>query len=332
MGKDPLVSIILPVYNGEKYLKQSIESCLKQTYNNIELIIVNDCSTDKSLEIIEQYCENDSRVKLINNPTNKKLPASLNIGHRVARGEFATWTSDDNFYDFLAIETMVKTIRNKKVDVVYANYNLMENGVEKVVDLKDYGFLIFSNVIGACFLYRSKVYNKIEYDESLFLLEDYDFWLQCLTEFRFFHIQEVLYNYRIHESSLTESVKKDSKRKILFENNIRLVYSKFFYNLNLDEHYVDIFSRMHISPFLINEKSEIFSVRKYVSTCSNKLNLSKSVRSKMNIEVSKLQLKLLRSINNDLTIFDCIRFFITNALLIDFFQFKVWVKLCLNKK
>lgn len=332
MGKDPLVSIILPVYNGEKYLKQSIESCLNQTYKNIELIIVNDCSTDKSLEIIERYCVNDSRVKLVNNSINKKLPASLNIGHSFAKGEYLTWTSDDNFYDSMAIEVMLKTIRDKKVDIVYANYNLIGDDAEKVVNLKDYGFLIFSNVIGACFLYHSKVYKKNKYDESLFLVEDYDFWLQCLAEFRFYNIQEVLYNYRNHGESLTSSAKKDSKRKALFEKNIKLAYLKFFSRLNLGDTYASLFSRIHISPFSIKDKIEILNIKKHVATYSKRLNLSKTVRSKINKEVAKLQLKLLRSINNDLTILDCIRFFKMNASLFNFSLFKVWVKLCLNKK
>ena len=332
MGENPLVSIILPVYNGEKYLEQSIESCLSQTYSNIELIIVNDCSTDKSLEIIERYCVNDSRVRLVNNPINKKLPASLNIGHSFAKGAYLTWTSDDNFYNPRAIETMIEVIEARNVDIVYANYNLIDDDVEKVFNLKDYGFLIFSNVIGACFLYHSNVYNKNKYDESLFLVEDYDFWLQSLAEFRFYHIQEVLYNYRHHEESLTVSAKKDSKRKSLFEKNMKLVYSKFFSKLNLDESYVSLFSKMHISIFSIKDKREILSIKNYVNTCAKKINLSKTVSSKMNKEVSRLQLKLLRSINNDLTILDCMRFFKMNATFFDFSLFKVWVKLCLNKK
>ncbi|MFT5212615.1 MAG: glycosyltransferase involved in cell wall biosynthesis, partial [Patiriisocius sp.] len=95
---NPFVSIILPVYNGEKYLSKSIESCLNQTYRNIELIIVNDCSTDKTLEIVDGYLKLDSRIKVLTNSANKRLPASLNIGHLQAQGDYITWTSDDNLY------------------------------------------------------------------------------------------------------------------------------------------------------------------------------------------------------------------------------------------
>ena len=86
------------MYNGEQYLTQAIGSCLQQTYKNIELIIVNDCSTDATLSIAKSFADNDSRVKVITNEINKRLPASLNIGHNIAKGEFLTWTSDDNLY------------------------------------------------------------------------------------------------------------------------------------------------------------------------------------------------------------------------------------------
>ena len=71
----PLVSIVLPVYNGERYLKEAIESVLSQTYENIELIIVNDASTDNTAEIIREYVSKEGRIKVFNNDVNKQRPA-----------------------------------------------------------------------------------------------------------------------------------------------------------------------------------------------------------------------------------------------------------------
>ena len=73
----PEISIVLPTYNGEKYLKQSIESILGQTYTDWELIVVNDCSTDSTQEIIDFYRKKDTRIRTIFNYTNQKLPESL---------------------------------------------------------------------------------------------------------------------------------------------------------------------------------------------------------------------------------------------------------------
>ena len=77
-----MVSVIMPVYNGEKYLKQSIESVIQQTYKDWELIIVNDCSTDNSRNIMQSYADTDSRIRIVDNGSNLKLPRSLNAGFR----------------------------------------------------------------------------------------------------------------------------------------------------------------------------------------------------------------------------------------------------------
>ena len=116
-----MVSIVLPVYNGEKYLKEAIDSILSQTYRNIELVVVNDCSTDKSLCIIKEYMEKDDRVKLVNNETNQKLPKSLNIGFEHCRGDYYTWTSDDNIMKPNAINRMLEVMKKNK----FQHYNLI---------------------------------------------------------------------------------------------------------------------------------------------------------------------------------------------------------------
>ena len=105
------VSVVMPVYNGEKYLKQSIESVIQQSYKDWELIIVNDCSTDRSRDIMQSYVEVDSRIRIVDNSNNLKLPMSLNAGFREARGEYLTWTSDDNLYKVNALEELVILIR-----------------------------------------------------------------------------------------------------------------------------------------------------------------------------------------------------------------------------
>ena len=115
----PLVSIILPVYNGQKYLRQAMASCLGQTYKNIELIVVDDCSTDSTPEIVRSFT--DSRVRYIRNEQNQRLPRSLNIGFAQARGEFFTWTSDDNYYRPEAIGRMVEYLQTHQADFVYCD-------------------------------------------------------------------------------------------------------------------------------------------------------------------------------------------------------------------
>ena len=94
-----MISIILPTYNGEKYLSQAIESILSQTEQDWELILVNDCSTDRTGDICQAYTLKDPRIRVIHNEGNRKLPGSLNRGFREAHGDYLTWTSDDNLLD-----------------------------------------------------------------------------------------------------------------------------------------------------------------------------------------------------------------------------------------
>lgn len=206
MNKNNLVSIILPVYNGEKYLPLSIESCLNQTYTNLELIIVNDASTDNSLRIANEFASKDNRVKVISNEINQNLPASLNIGHKLARGNFITWTSHDNYYDLKAIEKMFSEIQATKADIIFADFEIIDSSNRRIgqCNYSSTSSLLLENTVRACFLYNSEVYERNGgYNKDLFKTEDYDFWLRASLHSKFIHLPEELYSYRSHSKSLT---------------------------------------------------------------------------------------------------------------------------------
>lgn len=219
-----MISVILPVFNGEKYLQQSIRSILEQTYENWELIIVNDCSTDNTEEIAQRYAKIDKRIRVINNLENKKLPASLNIGFSNAKGQYFTWTSDDNAYAKDAFEKLRKNLIDNNVDFVFSDY--------QVIDEEDYILynqvtgpveeLPYYNNVGACFLYKKEIQEHLKgYNVNKFLVEDYDFWLRVCWKYKMLHISESLYFYRIHAKSLTSERKKEvelAEIKLLEEN------------------------------------------------------------------------------------------------------------------
>ena len=205
----PEISIVLPVYNGAKYLRESIDSCLAQTFRNWELIIVNDCSTDDSSAIAEEYAAMDERIRVLHNETNLKLPASLNAGFRQAKGEYLTWTSDDNHYLPNALQRMIDFLRDKpEYQMVCAAYERM-GGVYIPLSCSP----LYGNPVGACFLYTRKVYETIgEYDTTRFLAEDYDYWLRIGKHFQMGLIEEVLYYYRDHPHSLTATRQANIRR------------------------------------------------------------------------------------------------------------------------
>lgn len=209
----PKISIILPVYNGEKYLKGSIKSVLNQTFQDFELIIIDDCSKDSSGAIARHYASSDSRVFYYRNDTNLKLPKSLNVGFSKARGEYWTWTSCDNLYLPEALSELSKTLdANSEVGLVYSSMHVIDEYGEKKDTLHagPAAHLIFRNVVGACFLYRRSIAEKIgAYDHALFLCEDYEYWLRISSISKIQPVSNCLYYYRRHSDSLSHQHEKE---------------------------------------------------------------------------------------------------------------------------
>ncbi len=203
----PKVSIVLPTYNGAKYIRQSIDSCLKQTYENIELIVVDDASSDDTPEIVRSY--KDVRLKYIRHEKNRGLPASLNTGFQEAPGEYLSWTSDDNYYAANAVEKMLNYLKNNDCQFVHCSYYRFYNDDQshsEIIKPPSGKSLKDVNIIGACFLYSKEVMQRVGlYDTDVFLAEDYDYWLRVSKEFSICHLDEALYFYRIHSQSLYES-------------------------------------------------------------------------------------------------------------------------------
>ncbi len=209
----PKISVILPVYNGEKYLKDAIESILNQTFQDFELIIINDCSQDSSEDIARYYTLLDSRVFYYRNDTNLKLPKSLNMGFSKARGHYWTWTSCDNIYLPDALKELNKALdADDEVSLVYSSIRIIDERGEKkeIINAGPPNYLIFRNVVGACFLYRRSIAEKVgSYDDSLFLCEDYEYWLRIASHSKIHPIMECLYEYRRHSNSLSHQNEKE---------------------------------------------------------------------------------------------------------------------------
>lgn len=204
----PLVSIILPTYKRAHVLPLAIRSVLGQTYPDWELIIVSDNSPDNTEVVVKSF--NDPRIRYFRNDTNLKLPRTLNRGFSLAKGDYLTWTSDDNMLAPDAIARMVDALTGGEADFVFADYyefadtDAVGNPLDiRHVHLPDAPDLAKGNAIGACFLYTRGVFDRVgEYDPALFLNEDYDYWMRIARQFRMKHIAEPLYYFRRDEDSL----------------------------------------------------------------------------------------------------------------------------------
>jgi glycosyltransferase involved in cell wall biosynthesis len=228
MENTRLVSIVLPTHNGSRYISQSINSCIEQTYPHWELIIVNDASTDETPEIIERFARQDPRIHVVHHEENRRLPAALNTGFAQAKGDYFSWTSDDNLYHPEALEEMVRVLDSSPdVDFVYTDITHIDENGEFIrhVPARPPEMLIVEDAVGACFLYRREVHEALNgYDEDLFLAEDMDFFLRATFAFKLQPLPKNLYSYRRHKDSLSSTQSQRIYR--VHEDTVRRVISQ----------------------------------------------------------------------------------------------------------
>ena len=221
------VSVVLPVYNGERFLPKSIDSIIQQTMTDWELLIVDDASTDDSLLIAKEYEKKDSRIRVIKNPENFGLPRSLNVGFEYAEGMYLTWTSDDNMFLKYAFEELSCCLdENTHCDMVCSAMLVIDEN-DRIIGLhQEYceNEMYLFDTVGASFMYRRDILNTVgTYDESLFCVEDYDYWVRILKAGgKIEYIKGCHYLYRTHKNSLT--VEKEQ----LVRSNQRKLYAKHF--------------------------------------------------------------------------------------------------------
>ncbi len=213
------VSIILPTYNGSRFIAKSIQSCLNQTHTNIELIIVDDGSQDDISGIVSEF--GDRRIKLIKHATNKGLPQALNTGFRNSTGEYLTWTSDDNYYAVNAIEELLRFMHTyPHIDLAYAESFIIDEEdsclSHNILRTHPPEWLKIDDGIGACFLYKRKIYEAVgDYNPAFFKVEDYEYWVRVWkNKFAMQRLFKPLYYYRFHSNTLTAKYRREIEEKL----------------------------------------------------------------------------------------------------------------------
>lgn len=211
MNKNPLVSIITVVYNGEKYLEQTIQSVIKQTYKNIEYIIIDGGSTDGTLDIINQYNDN---IAFSISEKDDGLYDAMNKGIKLAKGELIGMINSDDWYEENAVEMMVSAyISNPNKHIFHADrYDIAEDGTKKVKKFHPSGFKF--KYYGMTYNHpsmfvRNDEYKKHLYNPKLRIFSDYQFVLEAYLKDSsvFYYIPQTVVNYRLDGLSGQMSLK-----------------------------------------------------------------------------------------------------------------------------
>ncbi len=206
-----LVSIIMPLYNGEKFIEITLESVLKQTYKNWELLITNDGSKDNSPKIAEKYAEKDERIKLFNQ-INKGSAAARNNSLREAKGKYIVFLDSDDIWENNFLEEQIKFLKEKNASLVFSSYRRINEEGKKILE----PFIVpekisYKDLLKTCSLTcLTSIYNRektgiIYFNEELkSLRDDYVMWLTMLKKIDFaYGNKKVLASYRIFSNSTT---------------------------------------------------------------------------------------------------------------------------------
>ncbi|HJO95127.1 MAG TPA: glycosyltransferase [Victivallales bacterium] len=258
----PQVSIVMPVYNGAKYLSETLESIFTQTYNNFELIVVNDSSTDDSLTIIKSY--NDLRVRIINNIENMGQTSSLNVGVRHSQGKYIAIQDQDDISLPNRIEKQVNFLRAKKEIIVLGTNGYIIDSNGKQINLftpfytDSYALklgLIFNvqTIIHSSVMFNKKIiYNEFKgYHQGFKFYQDYDLWSRVVRKYKIMNLSDKLIKHRLHHSSASKlnlDVCNNEAVSICISN-----LSYYLSNISLDKAYGFSFSLYNYKPKILSK-------------------------------------------------------------------------------
>ena len=203
---EPLVSIITPLYNSEKYIAETIEFVLAQTYSNWEMIIVDDCSKDNGVEIVEKYREKDKRIKLYQNEINKGVSYTRNRAIDIAQGKYIAFLDSDDLWKKEKLEKQINFMEQNNIVLSYTAYEKInedgsKRGEIRVPEKLDYKELLKNCLIGfLTAIYRKEELKNFKFTNSK--AEDYIFWLSILKEIEYaYGVNEILASYRVLNNS-----------------------------------------------------------------------------------------------------------------------------------
>lgn len=245
MGFEPLVSIVIPVYNGSNYVEEAIDSALSQTYKNVEILVVNDGSNDggATVAVLRKY-----RDKIVYyEKENGGCASALNYGIKRAKGEYISWLSHDDLYYPEKIERQIKLYESEDLDrsltaisslgdlIDADGKNINHPKYDKkgyLSPIESFRYLLFNKCFNGCGLLLPKEFfkNGLFFNENMRFLLDWYLWLKMAAMGKSFYINtDVLVSNRVHTSQVTV------KQKALHSKETGIVVNELFENLKKND-------------------------------------------------------------------------------------------------
>jgi len=283
--EDKIISVILPIYNGEEFLNRCIDSIISQTYRNIELILINDGSTDNTKRICEEYARNDIRIKVINKE-NEGVSKARNIGIKQSKGKYITFIDADDWIDNNAYENAIKVMEEKNVDILkfsymreygrikkYYNYIIDKNTVilKKDYDNKIYPYMFSTyDMSSVCLtIFKREKIGNLEFDLNLKYGEDFLFITQAILRTESIYVlPNAYYHYFCNNNSATN--KRNIESHIRKIKDIVLANNKLFGEFKDNKKFLNLKNKR-----ILKECNQVI---KYVSLDNNYRNFKKIIK------------------------------------------------------
>lgn len=261
----PLVSVIMPVYNSEKYLDKAIQSILNQTYTNFEFIIIDDCSKDKSWNIIQKYAKKDKRIKAVRNKENLNVVKTRNKGFSLIskKSEFIAIMDADDISVVERIEKQVKFFEENKDYYLIGSHNIIIDEKDEIIGRRTYPltdndvrkvFTKYDPLSQPTAMMRTKILKTVgKYNEKYNRCQDYDLWFRIADKYKVGNVDDYLLKYRISKTQGKTTHLKETIRNTV-EIQGKWVFDKRYFSIGnylffLAEHIAALFPSLTLKLF-----------------------------------------------------------------------------------
>ncbi|MFG5088389.1 glycosyltransferase family 2 protein [Campylobacter lari] len=291
------ISIILPTYNVEKYIARALDSCINQTFKNIEIIVVDDCGSDKSIDIAKEYASKDKRIKIIHNEKNLGTFASRNIGVLNSSSPYIIFLDPDDYLDISACEKCVEILNDKNAELIVFDFIMVNN------DKKEFKYKfdnLFCNIDEYCYYNVSNnIYNwnlcsklisknillkamkQIDNSLKLTMAEDFLLYFFIVLELNnVFISSERIYFYVHNNDSSTTTINIDRIKQYIIEESNVIKIASLYLNNNID----------FLRKYFLKKNLVVLSIANYEK--KQRLNLIKNYKKNyLFYKISKILIK-----------------------------------------